>query len=55
MQKGYTTPTKPKKISKGMPVAAPIKSDFKAPDLTDRIAKVRPTTMRNLGPWKGLK
>lgn len=55
MQKGYTTPKAPKKISKGMPTASPMKSNFKAPDLTDRIAKVRPTTMRNLGPWKGSK
>jgi hypothetical protein len=56
MSKGYTTPTNaPKKKMPVMPVKSPMKSDFKAPDITNKIPAVRPTSMRNLGPWKGLK
>jgi hypothetical protein len=53
--KGFKTPTRPVKTKKGMPTKAPEKSSFKAPDLTDRIPNVRPSTMRNLGPWNGSK
>ncbi len=43
----------PKQLKKGMPTKSPLKSDFKAPDLTSRIPGVRPMSKKNLGPLKG--